>query len=111
MELLTRKPAVPSLRQVAVPRAVSLTARVFSTRGDREVEVATADPREKRIFEITVRVPEGLKRELQDQAAFEDRTLTDIIRGILELHVYGFKAKREQLHELLDRRAASRGAE
>lgn len=68
-------------------------------------------PPEKRIFEITIRVPEELKRELQDQAAIEDRTLTDMIRGLLELHVYGFKARREQLKQLLDRRAADQGGQ
>ena len=70
------------------------------------------DPRtEKRISELTIRVPEALKRELQDQAALEDRTLSDIIRCVLELHVYGFKAKREQVLDLLERRGNSRGNE
>ncbi len=63
------------------------------------------DRPEKRILELTLRVPEDLKRELQDQAALEDRSLSDVIRGVLELHVYGFKAKRRQLQELLTRRA------
>lgn len=71
--------------------------------------MAKDKPLEKRISELTIRVPEPLKRELQDQAAFEDRTLSDMIRVVLEIHVYGFKARREQLQGIAAARSDTRG--
>lgn len=50
---------------------------------------------EKALAEVTVRMTDTLKRDLQDQAALEDRKLSDIIRSILELHLYGSKHRRE----------------
>ncbi len=67
------------------------------------------DMADKRIAELTVRISDDLKRELQDQAAFEDRTLSDMIRIVLETHVYGFKARREHLQTKDQERAATQG--
>lgn len=51
---------------------------------------------EKALAEVTVRMTDTLKRDLQDLAAMEDRKLSDTIRTILELHLYGSKHRREQ---------------
>lgn len=50
---------------------------------------------EKALSEVTVRMTDTLKRDLQDQAALEDRKLSDTIRYILELYLYGAKHRRE----------------
>ena len=46
---------------------------------------------EKKISEVTVRLSDTIKRDLQDVAMHEDRTLSDVIRGVLELYLYGNK--------------------
>lgn len=46
---------------------------------------------EKKISEMTIRLSDSLKRDLQDVAALEDRTLSVVIRQILELYLYGYK--------------------
>lgn len=46
---------------------------------------------EKKISEVTVRLSDTIKRDAQDVAAFEDRTLSDVIRRALELYLYGHK--------------------
>ena len=52
---------------------------------------------EKKISEITLRLEETLKRDLQDMAAHEDRSLSDVIRIILETYLYGAKARTDFL--------------
>ena len=52
---------------------------------------------EKCISEITLRLPESLKRDLQDIAAHEDRTVSDVIRTLLEDRIYGLKARHDAL--------------
>jgi predicted transcriptional regulator len=52
---------------------------------------------EKCISEVTVRLTDTLKRDLQDMAAHEDRTLSETIRIILETHLYGLKARHDAL--------------
>ena len=52
---------------------------------------------EKCISEITLRLTESLKRDLQDIAAHEDRTVSDVIRTLLEDRLYGLKAKHDAL--------------
>ena len=47
----------------------------------------------KKIVEVTVRVPESLKRDLQDEAAHQDRTLSDTIRIALSQDLYGVKTR------------------
>ena len=47
----------------------------------------------KKIVEVTVRVPESLKRDLQDEAAHQDRTLSDTIRIALSQYLYGVKPR------------------
>jgi predicted transcriptional regulator len=51
---------------------------------------------EKRISEITVRLSETLKRDLQDVAAAQDRTLSDTIRIALEVYLYGMKHRTDE---------------
>lgn len=46
---------------------------------------------EKLIEEMTIRLSESLKRDLQDVAAQEDRALSVVICQILELYLYGYK--------------------
>ena len=46
---------------------------------------------EKRIEEITVRISDTLKRDLQDAAMLHDRKLSDEVRIALELYLYGVK--------------------
>lgn len=48
---------------------------------------------EKRIAEVTVRLEESLKRDLQDLAMHQDRTLSEVIRVVLEDHLYGLKRR------------------
>jgi predicted transcriptional regulator len=50
---------------------------------------------EKCIAEVTVRLSDTLKRDLQDLAMMEDRKLSDMIRVILETSLYGLKHKRD----------------
>ena len=51
---------------------------------------------EKRICEITVRLSETLKQDLQDVAAAHDRTLSDTIRIALEVYLYGMKHRTDE---------------
>lgn len=55
-----------------------------------------ADMNEKRISEITVRLSETLKHDLQDVAAAHDRTLSDTIRIALEFYLYGMKHRTDE---------------
>ena len=48
---------------------------------------------EKLISELTVRLSETLKHDLNDEAALHDRTLSETIRMILEQHLYGAKVR------------------
>ena len=48
---------------------------------------------EKKISEVTVRLSDTIKRDAQDVAAFEDRTLSEVIRRALELYLYGHKMR------------------
>jgi hypothetical protein len=52
---------------------------------------------EKKISEVTVRLEEGMKRDLQDLAAHDDRTLSDTIRILLETALYGLKTRHDNL--------------
>ena len=51
---------------------------------------------EKRIDEITVRVSDTLKRDLQDVAMHNDRKLSDVIRIALEIYLYGYKHRTDE---------------
>lgn len=42
---------------------------------------------------IKLHLPEELKRHLQDLAMQEERAVSEYIRVVLQLHVYGAKAK------------------
>lgn len=42
---------------------------------------------------IKLHLPEDLKRDLQDLAMQDDRPVSEYIRVVLQLHVYGAKAK------------------
>ena len=64
---------------------------------------------EKRIAEVTVRLEDGLKHDLQDMAAHEDRTLSELIRIILENHIYGLKARHDQICAQQQARQTLRG--
>jgi hypothetical protein len=44
---------------------------------------------EKNLESIRFNVPDGLKHDLQDLAAQEDRALGELIRRICETHMYG----------------------
>ena len=44
---------------------------------------------EKCLERVPVHMPETLKRELQDLAMMDDRTVGEYARRVLELHVYG----------------------
>ena len=52
---------------------------------------------EKKISEVTVRLSDTLKRDMQDLAAHEDRTLSDTIRIALEMYLYGAKHRVDAL--------------
>ena len=64
---------------------------------------------EKALAEVTVRMSETLKRDLQDLAAMEDRKLSDTIRMILELYLYGSKHRRDQACSQHEAGGTSRG--
>lgn len=51
---------------------------------------------EKRISEVTVRMSETLKHDLMDEAAAHDRTLSEVIRIILEGYLYGQKIRTDE---------------
>lgn len=51
---------------------------------------------EKCIAEVTVRLGDTLKRDLQDLAMHDDRSLSDMIRVLLEQSVYGLKHRRDE---------------
>jgi hypothetical protein len=50
-------------------------------------------PKEPCLESIHVHTGETLKRDLQDLAMLEGRTVGEYIRDILELYVYGARAK------------------
>jgi hypothetical protein len=50
-------------------------------------------PKEPCLESIHVHTGETLKRDLQDLAMLEGRTVGEYIRDILELYVYGTRAK------------------
>lgn len=50
---------------------------------------------DKKIVEVTVRMPEYLKRDMQDLADRDDRTLSEAIRIALFNHLYGLKNRHE----------------
>lgn len=64
---------------------------------------------EKRIAEVTVRLSESLKHDLQDIAAHDDRTLSETIRILLETQLYGLKSRHDALCGPSDSRPTSRG--
>jgi hypothetical protein len=66
---------------------------------------------EKKLAEVTVRLPESLKHDLQDEAAHEDRTLSEIVRLMLESSMYGLKARRDNQCSQQHERTTSRGNE
>lgn len=51
---------------------------------------------EKCLERVPVHMPETLKRELQDLAMLNDRTVGEYSRRVLELHVYGARRLHEQ---------------
>ena len=50
---------------------------------------------DKKIVEVTVRMPEYLKRDMQDLAARDDRSLSEAIRIALSNHLYGLKNRHD----------------
>lgn len=64
---------------------------------------------EKRISEITVRLSETLKHDLQDVAAVTDRTLSETIRIALEVYLYGMKHRTDEACGRHDLRQTMRG--
>ena len=64
---------------------------------------------EKRISEVTVRMSETLKHDLNDEAAAHDRTLSEMIRIVLELYLYGAKHRTDGACGHGESRGASRG--
>jgi predicted transcriptional regulator len=64
---------------------------------------------EKCIAEVTVRLSDTLKRDLQDQAMHEDRSLSDMIRVLLETSIYGLKHKREEACSQVSTCSTTRG--
>ena len=63
---------------------------------------------EKCIAEVTVRLADTLKRDLQDLAMHDDRSLSDMIRVLLEQSVYGLKHRRDEACALSDSCGARR---
>jgi len=61
---------------------------------------------EKCISEVTVRLSDTLKRDLQDVAMHHDRSLSDLIRIVLETYLYGAKHRADESCS----RANARGA-
>lgn len=51
---------------------------------------------DKKIVEVTVRMSETLKCDLQDVAMHNDRKLSDVIRIALETYLYGFKHRTDE---------------
>lgn len=49
--------------------------------------------KEKCLESLNIHTGETLKRDLQDLAMHEDRTVGEYIRSVLEQHVYGHKSK------------------
>ena len=64
---------------------------------------------EKCIAELTLRLSDSLKRDLQDLAMHEDRSLSDMIRVLLETSVYGLKHRRDEACSLSTSCQALRG--
>lgn len=64
---------------------------------------------EKCIAEVTVRLADTLKRDLQDLAMHKDRSLSDMIRVLLETAVYGLKHRRDEACSLSGSCGARRG--
>jgi predicted transcriptional regulator len=64
---------------------------------------------EKCIAEITLRLSDTLKRDLQDLAMHEDRSLSDMIRVLLESSLYGLKHRRDEACAHSDSCLAKRG--
>ena len=64
---------------------------------------------EKKISEVTVRLSDTIRRDAQDVAAFEDRTLSEVIRRALELYLYGHKMRADTACGKADSCAAKRG--
>ena len=65
----------------------------------------------KKIVEVTVRMPESLKRDMQDLADIEDRTLSDVIRITLSNTLYGLKHRHEVSAAYGESSPAMRGKE
>ncbi len=66
---------------------------------------------EKCIAEVTVRLSDTLKRDLQDLAMLEDRKLSDMIRVLLETSLYGLKHRRDDACAIPESCRAMRGHE
>lgn len=66
---------------------------------------------EKCIAEITLRLSDTLKRDLQDLAMHEDRSLSDMIRALLEVSIYGLKHRADASCARADSRQTMRGNE
>lgn len=64
---------------------------------------------EKKISEVTVRLSDTLKRDMQDLAAHEDRTLSDTIRIALEMYLYGAKHRLDVVCNHVESRGTTRG--
>lgn len=54
---------------------------------------------EKCLEEIHLHLGESLKRDLQDLAMSDNRAVGEYLRAVLELHVYGHKARLLQHEE------------
>lgn len=46
---------------------------------------------EKITEQIKLHLPESMKRDLQDKAMADDRKVSDYIRHVLSIHLYGIK--------------------
>lgn len=64
---------------------------------------------EKCIAEVTLRLSDTMKRDLQDLAMHDDRSLSDMIRILLEDSLYGLKHRRDEQCALSDSCGARRG--
>lgn len=58
---------------------------------------------EKITEQIKLHLPESMKRDVQDAAMADDRKVSDYIRHVLSIHLYGIKGMAER--EETDKRA------
>ena len=59
---------------------------------------------EKKLFALTIHVTEGQLRDIQDAAMFSDRKVSDWVRHIVCLHLYGIKRTHDEQEDNENRR-------